>query len=476
VIRSKCAQAELELEGWREGDMELRLAIRGEVKGEARLATDLSSGEVNLMRNGLIFTHLNLLEVEGGHKVEYITRHGSGEWSYQLNRQEEVIHFEASWVKEKTKFAMCNLNISLHEMLASASLNTWLSEGSWLHHLLGFHRLGLESSWSAQNRTLVSAEQVIRVDGQSQPVARLMLNSSSGLEMVWRGGEGSRHELNLAWTLHPCFGWRAWHCFSSFGGFLNIFKGDTRILHFGLKSLWAGGQATLGFDILGPEKRNLVHLEVSLPEPASPNQDKSEIRVSSNLPGLEQVFQVTGDESGHWRLQRGGALLASAQLQTLDNATILMKLPHNESLELVVAAVDSGVVNLLLNFTSEWESKRLSGRLGQVMGSSGGWSLMIEGSTPQFGDFSLARCLHLEQNVIWLCGEDQVSRGPFSLLSPFLSLLRVGWTPQISLTGWAGRAGGPEWGFEGGMRQGVATFQPDEGEINSWDRKARCSG
>ena len=477
LIRSKCAQAELELEGWKEEEIELRLVVRGEVEGEARLATDLSSGEVNLMRNGLIFVHLNLLELEGdktGHKLEYKTRRGSGEWSYELNREEELVHFEAGWVKEKTKLALCSLNVNLHEMLASASLDTTVSEGSWLHHLLGFHSLGLDSSWSAENWTLVSAEQVIRVDGQAQPVATLMLNSSSGLEMVWRGGEGSRQELNLAWILHPCFGWRPWNCFSSFGGSLNIFKGDTGILHLGLKSLLTGGQTNFGFDVLGPEKRNLVHIEVSLPGPDLPNLDKSEIRVSSNLPGLEELFQVTGDESGHWKLQRGGALLASAQLQTLDNATILMKLPHNESLELVLAAVDSGAVSLLANFTSEWESKRLSGSFRQ-RGSSR-WSLVIEGTTPQFGDFSLARCLHLEQDVIWLCGEDQVSRGPFSLLSPFLSLLKVAWAPEVRLTAWAGRVGGPEWGFEGGIRQGITIFQPPEGELNIWDRKARCSG
>ena len=150
-----------------------------------------------------------------------------------------------------------------------------------------------------------------------------------------------------------------------------------------------------------------------------------------------------------------------------------MKLPHNESLELVVEP--GGGINLVANFTSEWESKRLSGRLGQ-MGSSGGWSLLIEGSTLQFGDFSLARCLHLEQNMVWICGEDQVSRGPFSLLSPFLSLLKVAWAPEVRLTAWAGRVGGPEWGFEGGIRQGITIFQPPEGELNIWDRKARCSG
>ena len=55
LIRSKCAQAEIELEGWKEEEIELRLIVRGEVEGEARLATDLSSGEVSLMRNGLIF-------------------------------------------------------------------------------------------------------------------------------------------------------------------------------------------------------------------------------------------------------------------------------------------------------------------------------------------------------------------------------------------------------------------------------------
>jgi len=291
--------------------------------------------------------------------------------------------------------------------------------------------------------------------------------------MVWRGGEGSRQELNLAWTPSPCYGWRAWQCFSSFGGYLNIFKGDTRILHFGLKSQWAGGRANLGFDVLGPDKRDLVHMEVSLPGLDLANLDKSEIRVSSNLPGLEEVFQVTGGGNGHWKVQRGGALLASAQLQTLNNATVLMKLPHNKSLELVVAAVDSGGINLVANLTSEWESKTLSGRLRQSGNS--GWSLLIEGTTPQFGNFTLAHCLHLEQNLIWFWGEDRVSGGPFSLLSPFLTLMRVVWSPEIRLTAWAGRAGGPEWGFEGG-RQGLAIFQPPEGELNLWDRKARCSG
>ena len=482
LIRSKCAQAELELEGWMEEEIELRLAVRGEVEGEARLATDLSSGEVSLMRNGLIFMHLNLFEIGGGktgHKVEYKTGRGSGELSYQLNREEGLIHFEVSWVKEKIKYALWNLNVSLNESQASARMDTWVLESSWLQHLLGFHslstwtRLGLDRSWSAQNQTLVSVEQVTRVNGQAQPVASIMLNSSSGLEMVWRGGEGSRQELNLGWTPNPCSGWRAWQCFSSFGGDLNIFKADTRILYFGLKSQWAGGQANLGFDILGPEKRNLVHIEASLPSLALPNLQKSEIRVSSNLPGLEEVFQVTGDGNGHWKVQRGGALLASAQLQTLNNATVLMKLPRNKSLELVVAAVDSGGIKLAANLSSEWESKRLSGRL-RPSGSSG-WSLLVEGTTPQFGDFTLARCLRLEQNLIWFYGEDRVSGGPFSLLSPFLTLLRVVWAPEIRLTAWAGGAGGPEWGFEGD-RQGLAIFQPPEGELNLWDRKARCSG
>ena len=148
-----------------------------------------------------------------------------------------------------------------------------------------------------------------------------------------------------------------------------------------------------------------------------------------------------------------------------------MKLPHNESLELVV---EPGGINLVANFTSDWESKRVSGRLRQRGGS--GWSLVIEGTTPQFGDFSLARCLYLETGSIWFCGEDRVAGGPFSLLSPFLSLLKVAWAPEIRLTAWAGRVAGPEWGFEGGIRQGITIFQPPEGELNIWDRKARCSG
>ena len=443
LVRSKCAQAELELEGWKEEEIELRLIVRGEVEGEAMLATDFSSGQVNLMRNGLIFMHLNLLQVEGGktgHKVEYKTGRGSGEWSYQLNREEDLIHFESSWVKEKTKFASCNLNVSIHdEMLASASLDTRVSEGSWLQHLLGFHSL---SSWtslslenrssSAHNQTLISAEQLIRVDGRAQPVASISFNSSSGLEMVWRGGEGSRQELDLSWNpLHPCFG--SWHCFSSFGGYLNIFKGGNRIFQFGLNSQWAVARTNLAFYIIGPEKSNLVHMEVSH------GLEKSEIRVLSHIPGLEEVFELAGDESGQWKLHRGGALLASAQIQTLNNATVLMKLPHNESLELVVAAVEPGLgINLVANFTSEWESKRFSGRLRQR--GVGGWSLLIEGTNPQFGDFSLARCLHLEQDQVWFCGEDQVSGGPFSLLSPFFSLLRVAWAPEIRLTAWAGQA------------------------------------
>ena len=489
ILRSKCAQAELEVEGWKEEEADLRLVLKGELEGEVRLATDLSSGEVNLMRKGLVFLHLNLRETEAGkagHKLDYKTSQGSGDWSYQLNREEEKIQFEAVWVKETSKFASFNLNlnhnVSLHKMLASATMDVWLSEHSWVQRLLGFHTIsswtsvGLDNSWTEQNRTLVSVEQVVRVDGQTEPVASIMFNSSSSFGMVLRGGGRSRQELNLVWTLRPCGGrWREWTCLSNFGGYLNIFKGDTRIIQFGVKSLWAGGGLKLGLDVLGPEKRVLVHMGVSLPSPALPNLDKPEISVLSNLPGLEEVFQVTGDGEGHWELHRGGELVASAQLQTLGNATVLMKLPHNESLELV-AAVDSGSINLLVNFTSEWESRELSGRLRQS--GSRGWSLVIEGTNPQFGDFSLARCLHLEQNMMWLCGEDRASQGPFSLLSPFLSLVRVAWAPEVGLTAWAGSGGaggGPEWGFEGG-KSGLTIFKPPQRDLNIWDRKARCSG
>ena len=98
IVRSKCAQAELEVEGWKEEEAELRLVLKGELEGEVRLATDLSSGEVNLMRKGLVFLHLNLRETEAGkagHKLDYKTSQGSGDWSYQLNREEEQIQFAA---------------------------------------------------------------------------------------------------------------------------------------------------------------------------------------------------------------------------------------------------------------------------------------------------------------------------------------------------------------------------------------------
>ena len=477
VFKGKCGQAELEMEGWREEEFELRMLVRGEVEGEVRLASDFSSGEISLTRSGLIFMHLNLLELGAGkigHKVEYKTEQSSGEWSYQVKREGDFDQFEACWKRENVIVARHSLNISMLPTLTRARMDFSVLAGSWLHHLLGFHSI---SSWTGldtantqlgQNWNLFNAEQTIRVDGQEQPNLHILLNSSSSLVLVHRGREGSREELNIVWDLQRC---SVGTCLSRFSADLHLFKGDNKRFQYSLKYYVAGDRKHLDFNVLGEQKRDQMHIGISLPA-SPPLLNRTETKITTNFFGIEEVFQVTGNGNGLFDLHKGEDLLASAQLQTLGNATLLVRLPQNSSVELV-AAVDSGVINLVANLTcgGGLEDERLCGTVRYI--EDRGWSLVLEGRTPQLGEFALSRCLQLREGQLSLFGKDSVTRGLFSIFSPFSSLLRVVWTPSVEMTGWAGKVGGPEWGLEGN-KQGLETFRPSAEELELWDQKAHC--
>ena len=476
LFKGKCGQAELEMEGWREEEFELRLLVRGEVEGEVRLASDFSSGEISLTRSGLIFMHLNLLELGAGkigHKVEYKTGHSSGEWSYQVKREGDFDQFEACWKRENVIVARHSFNISMLPTLTRARMDFSVLAGSWLHHLLGFHSI---SSWTGldtantqlgQNWNLFNAEQTIRVDGQEQPNLHILLKGSS-LVFVHRGREGSREELNIVWDLQRC---SVGTCLSRFSADLGLFKGDNMRFQYSLKYYVAGDRKQLDVNVLGEQKRDQIHIGVSLPA-SPPLLNRTETKITTSFFGIEEVFQVTGNGNGHFDLSRGGDLLASAQLQNLGNANVLVRLPQNSSVELV-AAVDSGAINLAANLTlgGGLEDERLCGTVRYI--EDHGPSLVLEGRTSQLGEFVLSRCLHLQEGQLSLYGKDSVARGPFSIFSPFSSLLRVVWTPSVELTGWAGKVGGPEWGLEGN-KQGLETFRPSAEELDLWDRKAHC--
>ena len=480
VFKGKCGQAELEMEGWREEEFELRLLVRGEVEGEARLASDFSSGEIGLTRSGLIFMHLKLLKLGAGkigYKVEYKTEQSSGEWSYQVKREGDFDQFEACWKRENVTVARHSLNISMLPTLTRARMDFSVLAGSWLHHLLGFHSI---SSWTGldtantqlgQNWNLFNAEQTIRVDGQEQPNLHILLNSRSSLVLVHRGREGSREELNIVWDLQPCAVRTYLPCLSSISAELGLFQGDNRRFQYSLKYYVAGDRKQLDVNVLGKQKRDQIHIGVSLPA-SPPLLNRTETKITTNFFGIEDVFQVTGNGNGHFDLHRGGDLLASAQLQNLGNANILARLPQNSSVQLM-AAVNSGAVNLVANLTGGGglEDERLCGTVRYI--EDHGWSLVLEGRTPQLGEFALSRCLQLREGQLSLYGKDSVARGPFSIFSPFSSLLRVVWTPSVELTGWAGKVGGPEWGLEGN-KQGLETFRPSAAELDFWDQKAHC--